>query len=200
MNLRTFMWSLATGLAPLLVYALLSRIARALVRLRASLLGDGPEADRLREEWSATLWELRSQSRQLSFALLLFKDFNRLQTEIEFRADLQLAVERRVSEYLEGVDIASVRQYPQRIRELEERLGEVEEDRAEFHCPYCDSAISGVSQQDYPEHHCMVTYESFGCGYVTADGYEEAPCPYGPNWPALDDFDFITKKDGDMWI
>jgi hypothetical protein len=45
-----------------------------------------------------------------------------------------------------------------------------------------------------------VTYERFECGYVTGDGFEEAPCPYGPNWPALDEFDFVTKQDGDLWV
>lgn len=103
---------------------------------------------------------------------------------------------------LQPVDIASALngQHLERIQELEERLEEVEEDRAQFHCPYCDAPISGVAQQDYPDHHCIVTYESFECGYVTADGNEDVPCPYGPNWPSLDEFEIVTKQEGNMWV
>ena len=34
----------------------------------------------------------------------------------------------------------------------------------------------------------------------TADGFEEAPCPYGPHWPTLDEFDFIARQDNDLWV
>ena len=103
---------------------------------------------------------------------------------------------------LEPVDIASAltEKHLQRIQELEERLKEVEEDRAQFYCPHCDAPLSGVGHQDFPEYHCVVTYESFACGYVSADGGEEHPCPYGPNWPKLDEFEFVTKQDGEMWV
>ena len=102
---------------------------------------------------------------------------------------------------LEPVDIVSAltAQHLQRIEELEERLEAAREERAQFHCPYCDAPISGVHQEDYPEYHCVVTYESFECGYVAADGDEHIPCPYGPNWPAPEEFEFVTKQDGDIW-
>jgi hypothetical protein len=111
-------------------------------------------------------------------------------------------VEIPVDFNLEPVDIASslTLEHLRRIRQLEERLEEVEEDRAQFHCPDCDAPISGVGHEDYPEHHCIVTYESFQCGYVTADGFEHAPCPYGPNWPTLDEFDFVSKSEGAIWF
>jgi hypothetical protein len=111
-------------------------------------------------------------------------------------------VEIPVDFNLEPVDIVSALtvQHLERIDELEARLEEVEQDRAQFHCPHCDAPISGIGHQDYPEHHCIVTYESFECGYRTADGAEDAPCPYGPRWPTLDEFDFITKQDGNMWV
>jgi hypothetical protein len=111
-------------------------------------------------------------------------------------------VEIPVDFNLEPVDIASAltMQHLQKIQELEERLEEVEEDRAQFHCPHCDAPLSGIGHEDYPEHHCVVTYESFGCGYVTADGQEHVPCPYGPNYPSLDEFEFVTEPNGNMWI
>jgi hypothetical protein len=104
-------------------------------------------------------------------------------------------VEIPVDFNLQPIDIAGALtvQHLQRIQELEERLDEVEADRAQFHCPYCDAAISGIAHEDYAEHHCVVTYESFECGYATADGFEHAPCPYGPNWPNVDEFEFVTK-------
>jgi len=103
---------------------------------------------------------------------------------------------------LEPIDIISALtlQHLERIQELEERLEAVEEDRAQFHCPYCDAPFSGVAHQDYPDYHCIITYESFACGYVTADGSEHSPCSYGPNWPTLDEFDFIAKQNGNQWI
>lgn len=111
-------------------------------------------------------------------------------------------VEIPVDFNLQPADIAStlVKQHLETIQELEERLEEVEKDRAQFHCPYCDAPISGVAHQDYPNHHCIVTYESFECGYVTADGHEDVPCPYGPNWPSPDEFEFVTKQEGNVWI
>jgi hypothetical protein len=103
---------------------------------------------------------------------------------------------------LEPVDIASAltAEHLKRIQELEERLEAAEEDRAQFHCPFCDAPFVGAHDEDYPEYHCIVTYESFACGYVTEDGQEHVPCPYGPNWPEPQDFEFITKQDGDKWI
>jgi hypothetical protein len=35
---------------------------------------------------------------------------------------------------------------------------------------------------------------------LTADGWEEEPCPYGPNWPALDEFEFSAKENGKVWV
>jgi hypothetical protein len=91
-------------------------------------------------------------------------------------------------------------QHLQRIEELEERLREVEEDRAQFHCPHCDARMIGGGEQDFPEHHCIVTYEHYACGMVTADGEEDVPCPYGPRWPRPDEFDLRTEQHGNIWL
>jgi hypothetical protein len=111
-------------------------------------------------------------------------------------------VEIPVDFNLEPVDIvyALTVQHLEKIEQLEARLAEAEEDRAQFHCPYCDAPFLGASDQDFPEYHCTVTYESFACGYTTADGGEDAPCPYGPNWPPADEFEFITKQSGEMYV
>ncbi len=61
------------------------------------------------------------------------------------------------------------------------------------------AAVSAIATQDFPEAHCDVTFQRYSCGFVTGDGSEESPCPFGPNWPQLDEFDFITKEDGIGW-
>jgi hypothetical protein len=103
---------------------------------------------------------------------------------------------------MEPVDIAAALTIPhlEKIQALEERLERVEEDRAQHHCSDCDAEISAITGQDFPEHHAYVTYETFACGKVTADGWEETPCPYGPNWPQLAEFEFIARKEGDLFV
>jgi hypothetical protein len=119
-----------------------------------------------------------------------------------YRNERGRLVEIPVDFNLEPIDIVTALTvgHLKRIEELEARLEEVEEDRAQFHCPHCDAPVSSIGYQDYPEHHCIVTYHSYGCGYVTGDGFEESPCPYGPNWPDVEEFDFVTKQAGSLWI
>jgi hypothetical protein len=103
---------------------------------------------------------------------------------------------------MEHIDIAasfSV-EHLGKIEQLEGRLQEVEEDRAQFHCPHCDARMTGGGEQDFPEHHCIVTYENYACGMVTADGYEEVPCPYGPKWPKSEEFEFRSELHGSVWV
>jgi hypothetical protein len=111
-------------------------------------------------------------------------------------------VEVPVDFNLEPVDIVSALTvgHLEKIEALEARLEEAEEDRARFHCPYCDAPLTGVCDEDVPDYHCSVTHESFACGYATADGFEEVPCPYGPDWPNLDEFEFITEQEGNLYV
>jgi hypothetical protein len=111
-------------------------------------------------------------------------------------------VEVPVDFNMEPVDIAEALTVPhlEKIQALEERLERVEEERAQYHCPHCDAEISGITGQDFPEHHAYVTYETFACGRVTADTWEEGPCPYGPNWPHLDEFEFVVREQGDLFV
>lgn len=37
-------------------------------------------------------------------------------------------------------------------------------------------------------------------GIVTADGEQEIPCPYCPNWPRVEEFDFRSEQHGAIWL
>src|SRR5579863_5187121 len=100
-------WSVVASLVAAGIWASLSRIANWLVRLRARLLDPGPGADRLLEEWLGVLWELESSRNKFGFAFLLFRDFQRLQLEVEFRNtqdhDIEALIDQRVQEALQQV-------------------------------------------------------------------------------------------------
>lgn len=102
---------------------------------------------------------------------------------------------------IELIDIVSALsvQNLAKIEDLEERLRVAEEDRARHHCPDCDAEVVQMGNADYPEHHCVVTYETFACGLVLADGFEESPCRFGPRWPKIQEFDFVTIESGGGW-
>lgn len=111
-------------------------------------------------------------------------------------------VEIPVDFSIEPIDIAAsfTVEHLEKIEELEQRLEEAERDRALFHCPHCDAEMVGGGDQDFPEYHCIVSYQTFACGMVTADGEEDTPCPCGPRWPKLDEFEFQTEQQGKQWI
>lgn len=102
---------------------------------------------------------------------------------------------------MEPIDIAAGLnvQHLQLIEDLELRLREAEQDRAQFHCPDCDSTIVSSGMEDIPEAHSIVMHEHYGCGRHTVDGFEEIPCPFGPRWPQLDEFEFKTEDHGTFW-
>jgi hypothetical protein len=111
-------------------------------------------------------------------------------------------VEIPVDFNLEPIDIASALtvQHLEKIEKLEQRIEEIEADRSQFHCPYCDAEISQIAGEDFPDDHCYVTYEMFACGYATADGFEQSPCPYGANYPKVDEFEFRSSEQGNVWV
>jgi hypothetical protein len=110
-------------------------------------------------------------------------------------------VEIPVDFSIEPIDIAAsfTVEHLEKIEELEQRLEELKRDRAQFHCPHCDAEMVGGGDQDFPEYHSIVTYQTFACGMVTADGEEDAPCPYGPRWPKLDEFEFKSEQHDNHW-
>jgi hypothetical protein len=83
-----------------------------------------------------------------------------------------------------------------KIEELEEALRVANKDWARRHCPDCDSEIVQMGDVDHAEDHCIVSYETYACGLVLADGFEESPCHYGPRWPKIEEFDFVTTPSG----
>ena len=103
---------------------------------------------------------------------------------------------------MEPVDVVTALTIPhlERIQALEARLEVVEEERARYHCPHCDAALASASAEDFPEYHAIVTYERFACGMLTADGFEEEPCPYSDAWPRLDEFNFQAEENGRLWV
>jgi len=111
-------------------------------------------------------------------------------------------VEVPVDFNMEPVDVAAGLTVPhlERIEALEEEVERLAEDRAKYHCPYCDAELISSGSQDFPEHHAIVTFDRFACGLLTADGFDEEPCPYSPSWPQLDEFDFEAKLNGKLWV
>jgi len=89
---------LAGGVFAAIVYKFASSLARFLVRFRASLLPQGGDADRLRDEWKAVLWELGSRREQLLFAVGLFKNFQKLQTATDYRSNESIDFDNRVEQ------------------------------------------------------------------------------------------------------
>lgn len=119
-----------------------------------------------------------------------------------FGAERGRLIEIPVDFNMEPVDVVAALTVPHldRIQALEERLQVVEEERARYHCPHCDAELISANAQDFPEHHAIVTYERFGCGLLTADGFEEEPCPYSAAWPQLEEFDFNAEENGRLWV
>ncbi len=102
---------------------------------------------------------------------------------------------------MEPIDVAAAFsvQHLETLEKLQEQVREAQAERAQYHCPDCDAPIVQRGDVDYPEHHCIVTYEHFGCGLVLADGFEESPCPYGPRWPKIEEFEFVTQESPGLW-
>lgn len=92
MDLSAFLLSVLSAVTAAVLYAALAHIPRGLVRLRAALLRRGDDAERLSEEWDATLREFKYFER-LRFAVMLYRHFQRMQTEVDFRATERLDVE-----------------------------------------------------------------------------------------------------------
>lgn len=118
-----------------------------------------------------------------------------------FKGERGHLIEIPVDFNMEPIDVAAGLniQHLEKLEALEERLHELEEDRERFHCPDCDAPLVGGGLQDFPEEHCLVQYENYACGLTLADGFEESPCPYGPRWPRIEEFTFLTESHGNVW-
>lgn len=110
-------------------------------------------------------------------------------------------VEIPVDFNMEPVDVAAALTVPhlERIEALEEKVGLLEEDRAKYHCHYCDAPLISSGSYDSPDGREIVGYEQFACGAYSTDS-NEVPCPYGPSWPQLDEFEFEAEQEGSLWF
>jgi hypothetical protein len=153
-------------------------------------------------------WELAGESQE-PFGLIFNVIDSRASSNLNsgrvgatwYKGQTGRLVEIPVDFNMEPIDVAaglSVK-HLKMIEELEERLQDAAEDRAQFHCPDCDSTIVSSGEEDIPDAHCIVMHEHYACGRHTIDGFEEAPCPCGPRWPKPDEFEFKTENHGSFW-
>jgi hypothetical protein len=73
------------------------------------------------------------------------------------------------------------------IDELQAEIDHLTDELNEYRCPHCGSAISTRTPISYDEDDEGLL-ETFECGYQT-DGSLVRPCPFGPNFPRLEDYD-----------
>jgi len=105
-------------------------------------------------------------------------------------------------------DTAYAKELARALSDLEERfertneeLQKTHEELAPYKCSDCGAPLVSSHQQDFPEHHCIVTFDTFACGHQTSDGFTERPCPKSPNFPRLEDYEFSYKEDtGQGWL
>ncbi|MGE3845058.1 MAG: toll/interleukin-1 receptor domain-containing protein [Vicinamibacterales bacterium] len=79
-------------------------------------------------------------------------------------------LERRLS----GLALGDLKKELERTNE---ELQKTLEELAPYKCPDCGAPLVSSHQQDFPEDHCIVTFDTSECGHQTADGYTERPCP-----------------------
>ena len=91
------------------------------------------------------------------------------------------------------------------LRELQDEIGrarrELEEAKAElseYHCPYCNSALSLRidAPADEEQKHWDIR-EIFECGFQRFGSFVERPCPADPLFPNLEDYEFYFKNNPD---
>jgi hypothetical protein len=79
-------------------------------------------------------------------------------------------------------------QLQQRLAEIKDKLGETSQELEEYRCPECGSSLVSREPIWYDEK-SGGDVEVFECGYVTG-GYNDRPCPFGPDFPSLDEYHF----------
>jgi len=72
------------------------------------------------------------------------------------------------------------------IDELQAEIDHLTDELNEYRCPHCGSAVSTREYIEYDEKNSGLL-ETFECGYQT-DGSPVRPCPFGPNFPRLEDY------------
>jgi hypothetical protein len=81
------------------------------------------------------------------------------------------------------------------IEETRAELEQVQEELAQFQCPYCKADLTG--RNDAPldsERDDWDTVESYACGYQVFGGEVQHPCPSDPHFPRWEDFELHFKE------
>jgi hypothetical protein len=111
-----------------------------------------------------------------------------IQVLLEVRPDLYAKHPRAKLERIASGEALCVLQ--QEIDRTQHELEKVQEELAEYRCPYCDAPlISRLDAPADPEEKNWDIRENFECGYQVFGGYIERPCPSDPNFPKFEDYE-----------
>ncbi len=80
---------------------------------------------------------------------------------------------------------------------IDDKVAELSAQLAEYLCPHCGSALVVRAPYEDDEHSGLV--ESFECGFERG-GWVERPCPFGTDFPKLEDFDLSICQIGADYI
>ncbi len=108
-----------------------------------------------------------------------------------------LLADRKAISTKEGLDrvvaaIEEVIRPPQSV-DLHEQLRAAEQDLQEYRCSHCGSPLVQRSTVALSEDDDG-SLEAFECGYSHIDGHMQRPCPTDPNFPRLEDYDFVYRE------
>jgi hypothetical protein len=73
------------------------------------------------------------------------------------------------------------------IDQLQDEIDQLHDELIEYRCPYCRASLSTRETIDYDQKNSGLV-DTFECGYATG-GFRERPCPFGPKFPHLEDYD-----------
>jgi len=79
---------------------------------------------------------------------------------------------------------------------LQQKIEGLQNQLEEYRCPQCGSELVTREPIDYDEKSSGLV-ETYECGYQTG-GFFERPCPFGPRFPTLEDFDLtVVSQEGE---
>lgn len=79
------------------------------------------------------------------------------------------------------------------LLQIQNEIEELRNQLADYQCPYCEFALVGREYIEFDER-TSGTADLFECGYSTG-GYYERPCPFGPDFPELEEYDLRVSYD-----
>jgi hypothetical protein len=79
------------------------------------------------------------------------------------------------------------------LESVQEQLERANERLSEVTCSFCGAPI--IAQGSFPiSDHADGCYESYACGRYDTDGISAQPCPLDPNFPKLEEYEFVFKE------